>query len=359
MLKVNDLNQYRFYKLNVSSGTQWTETTIDKLVDSVVALHAARIGKPYISLINKGITDSVQTMFKHMNFSNKFAYVRCMRKTLHLCNASDFELLHYATRNIRISKKLKNQEEKYIRKSGDLIEDFIDNGSRLPEELYSLLTNKLYIEKAFAQQLVKFHWENGLITLNNESPVFYHEKRTFQLTRVKFGIELNTNFDEQFYINELIKRYIFCYGPVSFDDIVWWSGLPKTKVIQALKDCENCIIEFDINQLPFSLYIFLEQWYELNDFISPNCWCKFMGFEDCVMKGYKQTRFFYSENYQRFFNSIGEIFPTIVLNGQCIGTWDVDLKRKRLDVKICESISLNKWLLEKELINIQTKIWGE
>lgn len=358
MLNIDHVNQYRFNKLNVSNSTKWDKENIDELVDSILALHAARIGKPYISLVNKGIKNSVQEIYDYINFSNKYAYVRCMRKTLHLCNVRDLEMLHYSTRNIRISKKFEREEKIIIENTGRYITEILGKKSMIPETMYMSIINTFNTDQEMARKLVKYHWENGLLALNNESPFFEHENRTFQLTSSKYGIELVNDYNEQFYINKMIKKYLHCFAPVSFEDIVWWTGVSKTKVSNALKEYEKQLVKFTIKDVIFPLYIFETQWDALNAFDNTEDWCRFMGFEDCAMKGYMQTRFFYGYDYQRYFNSIGELLPTIVYNGKCVGIWSVDLKKKLLKYNIHNCNYLQKKLIKQEAERTKEKILG-
>lgn len=353
----DQVNQFRFYKLNVSKKSEWGADNVNLLIQSVLALHAARIGKPYISLINKGSLETVQRMYEHINFSNEFAYIRCMRKTLHLCRVNELEMLHYATRNIRVSQKFGLQEKRMIDLTGDYINELLYNKKMFPDDISLKLCQKFCVSSELAKQFIKYHWEDGLISLNNDSNCFYQEKRSFALVKDKYGFCLNEYRDEQPYINELVKMYIKCYGPVSFEDILWWSGLARGKIQKALLELEGEIKEILVYNLPYCLYIFESQIYELLKFSIEYNWCRLMGYEDCVMKGYMQTRFFYGENYKIYFNSIGEIYPTIIYNGKCIGRWEINMKDRTINLHIDNDKKIDVSLVKEELLKTEAKLF--
>ena len=80
------------------------------------------------------------------------------------------------------------------------------------------------------------------------------------------------------------------------------------------------------------LYLWADELHDLSEVCEEEPWCKFMSYEDSALKGYKETRYLYSEKPERLFNAIGEIYPTIIVNGKCVGFWSIDFKTERLDV---------------------------
>lgn|GEM_PF-6725472 len=54
-----------------------------------------------------------------------------------------------------------------------------------------------------------------------------------------------------------------------------------------------------------------------------------------------------SEKHKDYFNAIGEIFPTIVYNGKCIGLWKIDIANKKLNISIDSEVEY----YDKQLVN--------
>ena len=55
-----------------------------------------------------------------------------------------------------------------------------------------------------------------------------------------------SKLDETESIQKLIYGYINSYGPVTENDIIWWSGLGKRKTQQAIKSLEEEIIKVNL-----------------------------------------------------------------------------------------------------------------
>ena len=357
MNEINRINQYRFYKLHVCDGSEYDLGEINTLINDVIALHAARIGKPYISLVNKGCNSSVQKLYEEINSSSDFAYIRCMRKTLHLCSKEKLEMLHHSTKSIRIPRGYQNENKFLIDDSQKEMIVFLQQNGNSVDTLIRMLMEEFKIGLHQARELLKFHWENGLICLENNSTVFYKEERRFSLTEKKYNLNLVENRDEQFFINMLVKHYVISFGPVSMKDILWWSGLPKNRILRAIESLDSEIIKLQLSNLNFVLYIHESQIEIVNNFATDFEWCRFMGYEDCVMKGYKETRFFYGDSYDKYFNRIGEIFPTIVYNGKCVGLWNLDLKNKNIKLCLDSNVEIPCNLIQQEKEKVYDKIF--
>lgn len=108
MLFTNErVNNYRFYKLNILDSKKIEDKYgIFDLFNRCLGIHAARIGKPYISLLNKGVSDNLDSLYKMINNDYNFCTIRCMRKTLHMCTIDKVGILHHATKRFRIPPQI-------------------------------------------------------------------------------------------------------------------------------------------------------------------------------------------------------------------------------------------------------------
>lgn len=335
------LNTYRMKKLNISSESKISDIDeVYKLMYSYIGLHAARIGKPYISLLSKNVDIHINDLYKKINFNEEFITRRCMRKTLHICNRTDLPMIHNATLQQRLPKL---KEESYlIDKSEDIIINKLSANSCERDELYQTLMTKLSIQKDTAKKLLEYNYENGLIYFTNISESVYKEKRLYllqqeNLLKQKNG-DINENIDEA--IEQLVERYIKCFGPVSKSDICWWSGLSKGRVDKALNKIKEKISWISVEENNELLCIFKDEVLKIkqnSDIVLGDC--KFMAYEDTTLKAYYSTRNFYADNPKQYFNQIGEIYATIFLAGKAIGIWSLDVKKNEI---IIESVEANK-----------------
>jgi hypothetical protein len=118
-------------------------------------------------------------------------------------------------------------------------------------------------------------------------------------------------------IRELIRRYIGSYGPVTVDDVSWWTGISKAKCRQALSE-----LAADVEQVT------VEDWsgplwrstsgppVELDDHV------KALPLLDPYVQGYRnRDRFLDPIRYDYVYDGGGNSSATVVHRGRVIGVW--------------------------------------
>lgn len=349
------LNGYRMKKLNISSENKISDIDeVYKLMNSYIGLHSARIGKPYISLLSKNIDIHINDLYKKINFNDEFVTRRCMRKTLHICNRTDLPMIHNATLQQRLPKL---KEESYLNdKAEDLIINKLSANSCEREELYETLMTKLGVQKDTAKKLLEYNYESGLIYFTNVSESVYKEKRLYLLHKENLLKQQDGDIDKIIdeAIEQLIERYIKCFGPVSKSDICWWSGLSKGKVDKALDKVKENISWLSVKENGELLCIFKDEVLKIKqntDILLGDC--KFMAYEDTTLKAYYSTRYFYADNPKQYFNQIGEIYATIFLDGKAIGIWSLDVKKNKIMIESVEANKAQYEIILKEKLRME------
>jgi len=120
---------------------------------------------------------------------------------------------------------------------------------------------------------------------------------------------------------ELVRKYIECYGPVSREDIAYWSYLLKKDVDLALEALEKDLIKENLpsGQEYFS---FGENPREAPEPPSAVILPEF----DSLMMGYKdKSRFLSQDTVKKVFGRLAAVNRTILLDGFVAATW----KRKK------------------------------
>lgn len=318
------------------------------LVKAYIGIHAARIGKPYISLLSKGVNESPQKIYEMINNDKDYITLRSMRRTLHIANASDAPMIFHATRRLRIPPKIKSIENEVVYKSREILVEYIQNDYVEYAPICTEIAAKCNVSIDTARLLVKYHWENGLLCLKNTSSSVYHEKRSFGLTQVQYNVNLENSAREEEYnaIQELVCRYIRGFGPVSFGDIVWWTGLSPHNIKKIISQLMNMgLTRIRTDAYPqMVLYLWEDELADIESIRNENPWCKFMSYEDSALKGYKETRYLYSDQPEILFNPIGEIYPTIIVNGKCVGLWSIDFKTPKIEVMPLTQSSMRTYI---------------
>jgi hypothetical protein len=130
---------------------------------------------------------------------------------------------------------------------------------------------------------------------------------------------------------ELVREYFDRYGPASLRDVAWWSGLSRAAITTAMNESARSFVAIRTSWCESPMYMYrdrLEQFYE--DVQEQEGFdVHFLAHEDVALKAYFESRRRYMGVLPACsaFNQIGEVLPTIVSDGQVIGTWAWDTKR--------------------------------
>jgi Winged helix DNA-binding domain len=128
---------------------------------------------------------------------------------------------------------------------------------------------------------------------------------------------------------ELIRKYIQCYGPVTREDIVYWTFLRKRDVniaLDALKG-DLTIERIDGNEEYFSLGDSGEALEAPGALVLPEF--------DSLMMGYKdKSRFLPDNHLKSVFLSLARIERTILLDGFVAATWKRKTNREGITVLV-------------------------
>jgi hypothetical protein len=121
-------------------------------------------------------------------------------------------------------------------------------------------------------------------------------------------------------IVELIKRYLGAFGPVTENDIAWWTGLNKKDVREALEVLGSSVVTEDgMAMLTPDLGLLK------NMRPSRGRTVNLLPFLDPYVMGYKERdRYLDKEHSGYVFDRGGNATSTIVVDGRIAGVWDID-----------------------------------
>ncbi len=136
---------------------------------------------------------------------------------------------------------------------------------------------------------------------------------------------------------ELIRKYIECYGPVTREDIVYWTFLRKSDVDTALEALKKDLTKerIDRNEEYFSLGESVEAHEPPEALVLPEF--------DSLMMGYKdKSRFLPDDHLKSVFLSLARIERTILLGGFVAATWKRKKNREGMAVTVSPLRSLKR-----------------
>jgi len=121
--------------------------------------------------------------------------------------------------------------------------------------------------------------------------------------------------DEQAGYAELVRRWLWSFGPGTEADIVWWLGATKGAVRRALAG---------VGAVPVELADGSPAWLHPDDTAkveAPRPWAALLPALDPATMGWKQRGFYLGEHAQRIFDANGNGGPTAWWDGRVVGGW--------------------------------------
>jgi hypothetical protein len=158
----------------------------------------------------------------------------------------------------------------------------------------------------------------------NNTQGWNKENRHFSLTSILYP-RFEMQLCRETATRNLIHAYFDRYGPATLKDAAWWSGLSRSAIIVALNENDQELIEIRTDWARSPFYMFARRFLEFLN--APKTQHKtglnFLAHEDVALKAYfeSRSRYLWDLPAQHAFNQIGEAIPTIMLDGQVIGTW--------------------------------------
>jgi len=135
------------------------------------------------------------------------------------------------------------------------------------------------------------------------------------------GVNLNEVSREEARIR-LVKLYLQSYGPATEKDVGWWTGFSMKEVERLLASLENEMVEVEISGLDSRFIMLKSDFAELEPF-KPirRTIVSLLPYEDSYVKGYRERERIVSQEIHGKVYLHGEAQPTILVNGQILGTW--------------------------------------
>ncbi len=319
-----------------------------------LGLHSTDYWTPYLSVFARIGDYNPELLFKSLNQGDRLVRINSFRKTVFLIHKENLPMIFQATGNrfyneVRQSLYLKDFTDDQIDQTMKQIVDALDSAPlttrRLKEELPKLAPNmRGFLLGAMARgEVVRATAKHARSNLTTYAPLSKW-----------MNVDLNQLSEEEA-LNLLIKQYVQVFGPVSIADLAWWLGLSQRKVKEKLEELNTELLTQEINntisymeQSDFEIAKSLEH---LSESI-----VNFLPYEDHFPKAFIDRSWFIIEERQsklfprnkksywpsnptqsfeptsRGMNQSGEIRPSIWLNEQIIGRWELDKSKSGYNV---------------------------
>jgi Winged helix DNA-binding domain len=313
-------------------GSAW------QVADAALGLHAARLPSPFAIVAARTADPAVPASLFTGPVQASLLTLRCMRKTMHTLPLPLAAAAHAATLRFRdrdASRAVLNAGrtaaavDRVIGQLCVLLQD-----GPLPHRTIESRLAACGGDVRTGRLAIKVAWERGTIAYINAATAWNREARTFALTSAAYpALDMFLTRDQA--VTELVTAYFGRYGPATVRDATWWSGLSATDITAGLLASGRPVIAVATPWSGDPCLMFADQ---LDDSASNEATTgvQFLAHEDTALKAYFQTRGRYLGGLpqRRAFNQIGEVLPSVIVDGMLAGAWSWNPRTASVDVDL-------------------------
>lgn len=292
---------------------------VKSLASRLCGLHATSPTTPYLSLFARLNNFSISDLDEELYVKRTMGRLRCVRKTVYIFPVEFMPVAYMATKRVMGTHTMD-----FCRYMGVADGDYEELSKRALELLKAGPMTTLQLRKALGTGL---HVSSVLNVMCDEAvlargkPVGW---RSNQYAYYPFedyypGVRLDS-VPERDAIIKLIKRYLSVFGPVTEDDIAWWTGLNKKDVREALEGLgEDVAAEGNMAILGPDLDTLIKAKKPRGRVVN------LLPSLDPYLMGYKERDRYLDKEFNGYvFDRGGNATSTIVVDGRVAGVWDIE-----------------------------------
>ncbi|MBA7631590.1 hypothetical protein ES703_39122 [subsurface metagenome] len=342
-------DKVNLFVLNKHHLTDETKTdNIIRIVGDIGGLHATGSTTPYLSLFTRTNNFIKDVLEEEIHIIRRLGKIRCMRKTLHILTKEMIPIAYAATKKFvelnseRYAQYLGISKEEY-KKYSKLILKVLNDQGMTASEIRKAIKTKLNVSP-----IINLMCDQGLLIRGISRKGWKSNLHTyFSFKRYFPDINLY-KLKEKEAVKLLVKQYLSSFGPVTEDDITWWTGLGKTIIKQSLKEFGEKILIINISNLKGNFILLKTDERNLKGInLTIISTINFLPVQDPYIMGYKEReRYINPGDYDNVFDRSGNATATILLDGRVIGVWDFTEKAESI-VKIYLFKKVGKALLKR------------
>jgi hypothetical protein len=322
-----DLSRVNHFVLNKQHLTADSEgEDIVQIVKDVGGLHATSSTTPYLSLYVRRSQFVKDDLDVELYDKRTLGKVRCVRKTIYIQPKDRIPTMWKVTagqvlkasRGFMASRGV--TDEVYNKLSVDILRMLQGREMTAAEIKATLKTD------ADVSSILYFMCDQGLLIRGR--PVKGWKDRRHQYGRfADYFPDVNLeDISEDEAIATLIRSYLASFGPATEKDVVWWTGLSKTRARWALKELEEQLIETPIPEIGKGFIMLRSDRERVEAVKQPReSVINLLPYLDPYLMGHKEReRYLAQEDYGLVFDRSGNATSTILVDGRVVGVWDFE-----------------------------------
>lgn len=149
-------------------------------------------------------------------------------------------------------------------------------------------------------------------------------------------------------LERLARRFFTSHGPATIDDFVWWSGQTLTNCRQAIDSIKHDFIRESINGRDFWMKNDIK-----SSTVNLDSALLLPPFDEFVVSYKNRSEIISDSFYSKVMTKNGLFSPTIMLNGEIIGSWKKISKQGKPNIELSFFEKMSK--KKQDIFNSETK----
>jgi hypothetical protein len=151
---------------------------------------------------------------------------------------------------------------------------------------------------------------------------------------------------------EIVRRWLYTFGPGTEDDLVWWLGSTKTVVRAALAELGAAAVSLDDGGVGWMLPD------DLDEIAEPGPWVALLPLLDPTVMGWRGRDFYLGPHREQLFDRTGNAGTTAWVDGRVVGCWVQD-EAGGVHVRLLEEVSARaRRALDSEAVRLTEWLGG-
>ncbi len=323
-ISLDRVNRFVLRKQHLTPDSKINDVV--QIVKDIGGLHATSAISPYLSLFARAKKFEKADFSKEFSHRKSLARVRYVRNTVYIL-PKDFVPLAFAATS-RTAGVASERHYKYFgftprdyERISNKILDILKGRGLSAKEIkgklrtsrnISPLVNLMCDRGLLIRGLTKQDWKSNLHTY-------------FRLVDYYPDLDLK-KLHEEGARETVVLQYLSSFGPVTAQDISWWTGFPMKQVRKILEKLEQDISSTAISGLEGTFFLLSSEWEALR---SPQSRgsppVNLLPHLDPYLMGYRNRgRYLDPRRYKMIFDRSGNATSAILVDGKIIGVWDFD-----------------------------------
>lgn len=297
-----------------------------QITEDIGGLHGTSGTGPYLSLFARSNSFKRDDLAVAMSQKKSLARIRYVRNTIYILPKEFIPVAFAATSQMaevtseRFSKYLGITPTQYTRIANKILKILRGRGLTTRE-----IKKKLRIAANIAP-VVNLMCDKGLLVRDLPREGWKSTHHVYYLFKDYFpDLDLSA-YDEKGARARIVERYVFSFGPVSEQDILWWTGFPKTQVKGLLEDFGEEVSCIEIPELESGYFVLTSELQALKSVeasVYPEI--NILPCLDPYLMGYKnRERYLHPKHNKMVFDRSGNATSTVLVDGRVVGIWDLE-----------------------------------